>query len=255
MALTQVEFDIIDARVRSEMRSKKWKTKSLAFLALVLGQYFPSIEDELPESITDGADDRGVDGIRIVEAESSADIYVFQAKYRDKLSGTSRTFNEGEILKIQMFLFQLFDRANELQDCGNITLQVATNRIWNLHSEGKICRYHIVLSSNAEYLSPSAKRIVDSIVSAHEQVRFEFFGPKDFISSVSSENHFKEDGSLQVIGKEILERADGDIRGVVASIDARSFMELISTNDGQGVKRHLFDENLRVFLGAKGGYN
>jgi hypothetical protein len=60
---------------------------------------------------------------------------------------------------------------------------------------------------------------------------------------------------LQVIGKEIFERADGDVRGLVASVDANSFIDLIKTADGKGVKRHIFDDNLRVFLGANAGYN
>ena len=64
-----------------------------------------------------------------------------------------------------------------------------------------------------------------------------------------------EDGQLQVIGKEILERSDGDVRGAIASVDAQSFVDLITTVDGETIKRHLFDDNLRVFLGAKGGYN
>ena len=32
-------------------------------------------------------------------------------------------------------------------------------------------------------------------------------------------------------------------------------MDLIGTADGKSIKRHLFDENLRIFLGANGGYN
>ena len=64
-----------------------------------------------------------------------------------------------------------------------------------------------------------------------------------------------EKGSLQVIGKEILERSDGDVRGIICSVDAKSFINLIQTEDGRGVKRHLFDDNLRIFLGSKGGYN
>jgi hypothetical protein len=58
-----------------------------------------------------------------------------------------------------------------------------------------------------------------------------------------------------VIGREAFERTDGDIRGVIASVDARSFVELIQTDDGRSVKRHLFDDNLRVFLGTNGGFN
>lgn len=69
------------------------------------------------------------------------------------------------------------------------------------------------------------------------------------------EGRSPENGALQIIGKEILERSDGDVRGVIASVDANSFIKLIQTEDGRGIKRHLFDDNLRIFLGAKGGYN
>src|SRR5690606_1239399 len=60
---------------------------------------------------------------------------------------------------------------------------------------------------------------------------------------------------LRVIGKEAFERTDGDIRGVIASVDAQSFVDLIRTDDGRSIKRHLFDDNLRVLLGANGGFN
>lgn len=75
------------------------------------------------------------------------------------------------------------------------------------------------------------------------------------IIDLASKNTHRETGSLQVIGKEVFERTDGDVRGVIASIDAKSFIELIQTPDGKSVKRYLFDDNLRIFLGANGGFN
>lgn len=255
MTVTQIDWDIIDARVKAERVDGSYKNDSFAFLSLVLKQLFPSIDDELVECITDGGDDRGVDAIHIVEAEDHAEIFLFQAKYRDSLKTTSRTINDSEILKLSLFLRQLFDRAAELERCGNFRLKQSIQRIWDLHAGGKYCRYTVMLCSNGMGMSSTAKVIADSICADLQQVNFEYFGPRDYIRSVASEGRFKEDGKLQVIGKEILERIDGDVRGIIASIEARSFIDMIQTYDGNSIKRHIFDDNLRIFLGSKGGYN
>ncbi len=63
-----------------------------------------------------------------------------------------------------------------------------------------------------------------------------------------------EDGVLDTVDVQKYERTDCDIRGLVANIDAKSYISMIS-NDAGSIKRHLFDENIRGFLGLDGGYN
>ena len=48
---------------------------------------------------------------------------------------------------------------------------------------------------------------------------------------------------------------DGNVRGVIASVDPYSFIDMIASSDKKSVKRYLFDDNLRIFLGQSGGYN
>jgi hypothetical protein len=86
-------------------------------------------------------------------------------------------------------------------------------------------------------------------------VDYEFYGPRDLIRDVGTAGREREVGQLCVVGREIFERSDGDIRGLIASVDAASYVKLIQSADGRAVKRHLFDDNLRVFLGANGGFN
>jgi hypothetical protein len=71
---------------------------------------------------------------------------------------------------------------------------------------------------------------------------------------LGSRTNRSETGYLQVIGKEVFDRSDGDVRGLVATVSAASLIDLITTSSG-GIKRYLFDDNLRVFLGSSGGYN
>lgn len=253
--LSSVDWHIIDARVRRLRESRNLKTASIAFLCLVLQQYFPDLSDDFDEIITDGSDDRGIDAVHVIEHGDQAIIYLFQAKYRDTLATTDKTINETEIHKIAMFLHELREQAEHLAACSNFRLQQAAKRIWDLHRRGVLCRYQIVLCSNDQGLSHAARGILESSISTFDQVKYEFYGASDLLRDIASHGQSAESGSIQVVSKELFERSDGDIRGVIASIDARSFVSLISTADGKSIKRHLFEDNLRIFLGATGGYN
>jgi len=253
--ISKMDWDIINARVSTAVDISKLPTKSIGLLAVVIEQLFPSIQDRLQEAVTDGSNDRGIDAIHIIENEASAEIYIFQSKYRETHKSCSRTINDADILKVSLFLNELFDKADALANCDNFRLGELVQRIWELHEIGKICRYHVVYCSNGNGFSHSAKDIIKTTVEKYSQVTFEFYGGNEIISGMASEGRKNEDGCLKVVGKEILERSDGDVRGVIASIDAMSFIDLIKTQDGQTIKRHLFDDNLRVFLGVKGGYN
>ena len=253
--ISRMDWDIIEARVKKACDRHQFQKKTVGFLAIVIDQIFPGHEDQLQEIITDGPDDRGVDAIHIVEGESSAEVFLFQSKYRESQATSHKTINDAEVLKVSLFLNELFDKADALADSGNFRLQEAVRRIWELHDKGKICRYKVVFCSNGGGFATSAQGIIDSVKASHSSVSFEFYSGHDVVQAMAIEGRDAEDGQLQVIGKEILERSDGDVRGAVASIDAQSFVELITAEDGETIKRHLFDDNLRVFLGAKGGYN
>src|SRR6218665_1712858 len=102
--LSKVDWDIIDARVRTTKAAHKLTTASMALLWLALEQFFPEIDEQLLEIITDAPDDRGVDAIHIVENDAHAVVYIFQSKYRDTSATTDRTINDSEVLRISLFL-------------------------------------------------------------------------------------------------------------------------------------------------------
>lgn len=256
MSISRMDWDVIDSRIRRNLTDKLSDTKvSIAFLKCVLEHYFPSLFDEIDEAITDGPNDRGIDAIHIVESEEAAEVFIFQSKYRISYKTTNKTINENEVLKVKHFLEELFHKSSGLSETPNFRLKEAITRIWGLHKEGKICRYRIVFCTNGLGLSHSAEEIMKSLLRDYTPVSYEFYGPDSFVRDLSSAGKIHEIGQLQVVGKEILERTDGDVRGVVASVDARSFIQLISVGEGMSIKRHLFDDNLRVFLGSQGGYN
>lgn len=253
--ISRVDFDIIDARVRAEAARPPNTSLSCGLLRLVLRQYFPGNDGTFVESLTDGHNDRGIDAIHFVEDADEAEIYIFQSKYRDSVTTTDKTVNDSECLKLSAFIEEIFDHSESLDNVNNFRLQQAIQNIWALHRRGVLCRYRLVICSNDSGLSSSAQSILGTLSKKHAQVTFEHYGPSSLLRDIGSHQSRKHDGTIQVIGKEIYERVDGDVRGAVASIDARSFISLISDDNGDSVKRSVFDDNLRMFLGVSGGYN
>jgi len=253
--IPRVDWDIIDARVQRYRSQLNGTLASTAYLWIVLEQYFPGSESERSASITDGGEDQGIDAIHISETDGSAEIYLFQAKYRETQASTSKTLNESEALKILSFIKNLFEKSKPLGETGNVNLDECVKRIWEIHSRGVICRYRIVMCSNDQGISRSAQTILNNIKNSYEQVTWEFYSHKDLIKDLATGQRQSETGSLQIIGKEIFERTDGDVRGAIASIDANSFLDLICTEQRQNIKRYLFDDNLRIYLGSAGGFN
>lgn len=255
MAVSRLEWDIIESRVAEISRRRGTPTKSWAFLWLVLDQFFPAADEERIESITDGAHDRGVDAIHVIEKEDSAEVFLFQSKYRDSHASTRKSINDNEALKVYSFIHDLFDRSDDMAQCANFQTQQKVRQIWALHDRGVFCRYNIVFCSNDEGLSNSACAILDELSKKFEQISYTHYGAARLVTDLGSHQKRLEKGQLQVIGRELFERADGNVRGVIASIDPFSFVEMIASPDKSSVKKHIFDDNLRIFLGQSGGYN
>lgn len=253
--MSKLDWDLTNARVRAVVSQHQLKSQSVGLLWLALQQYFPAQDTSFQELITDGPDDRGVDAIHLVGDEDSTSVYIFQSKHRERIDGTSKTVNVDDVLKTTSFVSNLINKADDLRRCGNLRLREAIERIWALHEAGTYCSYELVFVSNDCGLGEAARASLQSFVLEHPQVKFGQYASNDLIRDLSRTRKEAEDGQLQVISKEIFERSDGDIRGLVASVDARSLIALITESDGGSVKRHIFDDNLRVYLGSNSGYN
>ncbi|MNH53436.1 AIPR protein [compost metagenome] len=253
--MSKLDWDLTSARIKGVREQHQLKTATTGLLWLALQQYFPTQDTSFQELITDGPDDRGVDAIHLVGDDDAMTVYIFQAKAREKIENTSRSVNVDEVLKTTSFISQLINKSDDLKRCGNLRLREAIERIWALHETGTYCSYELVFVSNDAGLGEAARANLSSFAAEHTQVRFADYCAKHLIRDLSRSRKGSEDGHLQAISKEIFERSDGDIRGLVASVDARSLISLLTENDGITVKRHIFDDNLRVFLGTNSGYN
>jgi hypothetical protein len=222
--ITAIEWDILDARVRKTGAQFGLASPSMSFLYLVLDQFFPNRSSDFPEMVVDGGNDLGVDAIEIIEREDEAEVFVFQSKHRTSHKSTDRTINDSDVLKVVRFVQAIFDQDEWVSCSGNLQVREAASRIWDLHRRGVICRYRLVFCTNGACLHESAAALLQSALRNLPSVAHEEYGSRDILRDIGQSGRDRETWILQAIGRETLERIDGDVRGVIASVDALSFV-------------------------------
>lgn len=254
-AITKLEHSIIDARLREYENAGQAKGAPAAFQLLALDCLFPKKNETSLELVTDGVGDRGVDAVYIQDDPVSPTISMFQFKYHTKIEGCSKNFPETELYKIMAFLQELFDRNEGLSASVNEALAQKIEQISSYFDAGIYCKYKIYLVSNGQHLAKSGIRIIEEFCSRYDWISYEEVGFHEIARLIYRPERESVSGQLQVIDRQIFDRSDGDVRGAIACVDALSYLKLICNEDLTSIKRHIFDDNIRVFLGLDGGYN
>lgn len=254
--ITPLEFSMIDGKIGRVLNRLGKAEKGYGFLYMVLETLFPRSDEEISSLITDGGNDRGADAIHIHEEGSTAYISIFQSKYAHSVKNAGKNFPGSEIDKLISFITDIANKTEGLVDYVNPLLARKVIDIWNIVDRGKTIFFKIFLISNALPLTELERQRLSAFCQQYVMVSFEEM-PFWTITKLllSSDSRSREDGILDCIDLQKFERIDLDIRGLIANVDAFSYIKMITTEDDDNVKRHLFDENIRGYLGLDGGFN
>jgi hypothetical protein len=253
--ISYLEFSTIDAKVERVLNKVQRTEKSFAFLYMVLETLFPRADEEITSMITDGGQDRGADAVHIVTSGETAYVNIFQSKYAGSLKNAQKNFPGNEVDKLITLISDIANRADGLIDSVNPILASKVHDIWSLVDRGLIVNFRVFFISNTNPLISHERERMQVFCRQYEMVTFEQMSYSHISKLVVSDNRPREEGSLDCIDVQKFERSDYDIRGLVANVDAVSFIELITTDNGDGIKRHLFNDNIRGYLGLEGGFN
>ncbi|MFW8594705.1 AIPR family protein [Cribrihabitans neustonicus] len=253
--ITQLEFSMIDGKVQRVLNRIGAKEKGFGFLYMSLETLFPRSDEEISSLITDGGNDRGADAIHIREEGGSAYISIVQSKYAQSVKNAGKNFPGSEIDKLISLITDVANRTDGLLNSVNSVLAAKINDIWRLIEQGKTIFFRIFLVSNTLPLIDLEKQRLSAFCRQYDMVSFEEIPFWTITSLLSSDSRPREDGVLDCIDVQKFERIDCDIRGLIANVDAASYIKMISSPEGDSIKRHLFDENIRGYLGLEGGFN
>jgi hypothetical protein len=246
---------MIDSKVESIKSNIIIDSKSVAFLHLMLENLFPRSEEEISSLITDGGNDRGADAIHILEMNDVANVSIIQSKYAHKINNAQKNFPGNEVDKLISLITDVINKADGLVSSVNPVLGSKIEDIWSLIDNGKTLRIKIFLISNTLPLIEHERKRLEIFCQQYDFISFEQLHFKPIASLLASDTRPSEEGALECVDIQRYDRIDCDIRGLIANIDAISFIKMISTDDGESIKRHLFDENIRGYLGLGGGFN
>lgn len=253
--ITELDFSLIHNKVNKNMVTNNHDRPGHSFLHLMLDALFPRCEEDISSLITDGGNDRGADAVYIQEIDNTAQVNIIQSKYSNSIKGSRSNFPGVEIDKLISLLRDIIDKSEDTINHTNSMLKHKIQDVWNLVSQGKIIYFKVFLISNGLPLAHHERERFSSFCNQYDYINFEEINFSNVINLLITERRDKEVGTITTVDQQRYDRIDCDIRGVVANVDAESYIKMISTEDGENIKRHLFDENIRGFLGIDGGYN
>lgn len=254
--ISAMHYSLIQTHIAKYKEIFKIESDNDAFKNLMLDKIYPRKTDDNTAILTDGPQDRGVDAIYIRDLEDCAQIDIINFKYRTTLKSCSKNFEETELSKIFLFITELLDQSEEQKSNCNQQVRRKIDDITSIFKSGKQCFFRIVLCTNGQALADTGLDHLVQFCKLRDFTSFEQIDGNSVVKFLVQEStKAQETAIVKVIDKQIFDRSDGDIRGLVACVEINSFLDAISDLSTKSVKRYLFDDNIRVYLGDDGGYN
>lgn len=252
---TLLDWGNVDAAAAQIEKNLNLETRREAFSLLCITSLLRIDFDEARGSITDGAEDRGVDAIYLDERFGRRVIHLFQFKCHSKFSGSNRNFPSTEIDKLLAFIGDCFGQVEGFLDTCNPLLRQKALDIWDFVNSGA-CQVEVHLCSNGERLVPDQKARFEASLA-----KFKFFQlletDLDALSdAVSHRTATEREIHLRIVEEQVYERTDGNVRAVIGTVRGDEFIEALTDpiNSTQ-LDPDLFEENVRVYLGEQNDIN
>jgi hypothetical protein len=251
-----IDYSQIETKVKKYKDIYECRQESEAFEYVVLEQVLNLPSDEIKDCITDGPNDKGIDAIYVDDLINPPVIHFFQFKYIMSFDNVNRRFPVDAVNSVLTFVQNLLSKNFTQSDC-NALLWRKIEAIWELFLNGSPApRFVVHLCSNGLGLSPNE---LDLLKRGLEQYRY-FEVKEHTLSSIAAliiDNKKPNiDRHIKLVDNQFFERVDGNIRGLIATVQAKEIVELIknpaSSND---VLLDIFNDNVRIYLTNKNPIN
>lgn len=251
----RLEWDILKKTCGAIQDRLHLQSPRHGFFHFVMAPLLGLTAAEIEDSITDGTGDRGIDAFYFDERQGTLQLHIFNFKYVNEFENSSSAFSGNEIDKVLTFLDDFVGQKPTLLKQCNALLAPKIEYVWQKF-QSPIFRITIHLCSNAAKLLPHERKRLDIGVMANhfasviehdiDAVVTNFLRARDQICS----------GSVRMLDRQFFERTDGSVRGLIVTVSARELISLIcDPKNPSAINRSIFNENIRMYLGAKNFVN
>lgn len=218
------------------------RLKSLAFVYLCVKTMTDLDHDEAFDCLTEGGGDFGVDAMHISEEhDGEFTISLFQAKYQQRLEGTSH-FPETGITALVNAIHYLFDPSARLQHI-NERLQAKVEEARGLIRDGYIPQVRALACNNGLSWNAAAQESIDRSGFGN-QVTWEHVSHDRLVQILQATRPVND--SLQLTGKALVEDMNFS-RVLVGRVAVQEIAALIERHG-----ERLLERNIRRYLGLQG---
>ena len=218
------------------------RLKSLAFVYLCVKTMLDMTMEDVFDCLTEGGGDFGVDAIHLSEEiDGEFAVTLFQAKYKNKLDGTSNFPEEGIKALINAIRY-IFDPWAQLQHI-NERLMVKVEAARSLIQDGVIPRVRAVACNNGLKWNDAVQEAIGNS-GFGEQVTWEHVNHDTLVHMLQRIRPVND--TLRLTGKAVIE--DMNFSRVCIGRVPVTEIDLLMRNHGE----RLLERNIRRYLGLQG---
>ena len=250
-----LDWGNVDGACTQIQQSLRLSSKREAFTLLCISNTLKIDFDEARGCVTDGGNDRGIDGVYLDERQGRRVIHLFQMKYHTNFSPNVRNFPSTEIDKILSFLNDCFDQAKSLLNTCNPLLQQKVNDIWDFVQAGH-SQVEVHLCSNGGRLQDDQRSRFEASITRFKTCTLKEVDLDSLSDDLSHQVGVEREISLHVVEEQAFERTDGSVRALIGTVRADDLIAaLTDPSNPTQLDTHLFEENVRVYLGEQNEIN
>jgi hypothetical protein len=252
---TLIDWSEVDLKITAYCSQFQHDTRSMALTHIMLEHLFGLSTDEVDECTTDGAQDRGVDAVVIEDGNVPVTIHLFQVKCVESFDKADNNFPSVEIDKLLSFISDVLRKEPGLEQTCNPLLWGKVQEIWDAFAQGSP-KFTVHLVGNQASLTPGELTRLDTSLAPYRNFSTRNHTLESIAKLIIEAQEPRIDRKLQLVDDQYFERVDGNIRGLVATVQGADLVKMIA--DPQEPSRALleiFQENARVYLTQKNKIN
>lgn len=253
---TLLDWNAVSHKVKSYIGESPYcTTPSNAFTYVALEYLLTVSPEEIEDAITDGPNDRGIDAVYVDERDGRNVIHLFQFKHVHSFDKAKKNFPSTEIDKLLSFCADLLNKDPGMKETCNPILWTKVQEIWSA-LRNPTPSFEVHFCANMSGLVEPQKQRVMSALSPYRSFNVNHHTLDSLVRLFLEKKQPKIDAKLTVVDKNYFERTDGNIRGLIVTLEAIELIKLIADPDDQSkVREDIFNDNVRIYLTKKNRIN
>jgi AIPR protein len=253
---TLIDWNALTHKCKSYIGESDYATtEARAFSHIVLEYLLSLSPEEITDSITDGSNDRGVDAVFVDDRDDHNVIHLFQFKHASTFANAKNNFPSNEIDKILSFCADLLNGNRGKKNTCNAVLWAKVQEIWGaLEEENPSFCVHFC--GNMQPMVNTQQERVKQALDEYNSFTILHHSLDSIVQMFLEKRRPQIDTTIRVVDKNYFERTDGNIRGLICTVEATEIINFVADpEDFSKVRPDAFNDNVRIYLTQKNNVN